>query len=73
MFSPRFGENHRPMITALLHMLRLLPFLCGGHRHLALENVALRQQLVVYQCALSGLSVRSGARRPSSSRCHSVS
>jgi len=28
--------------------LRLLPLLCGGHRQLALENLALRQQLVVY-------------------------
>jgi hypothetical protein len=26
-----------------------LPFLCGGHRQLALENLALRQQLAVYQ------------------------
>src|SRR5260370_41995256 len=37
------------MITLLLHMLRLLPFLCGGHRHLALENLALRQQLAAYK------------------------
>jgi len=33
------------MITLLLHLLRLLPFLCGGHRQLAIENLALRQQL----------------------------
>ena len=26
-----------------------LPFLCGGHRYLALENLALRQQLAVYK------------------------
>jgi len=32
------------MITFLLHLLRLLPFLVGGHRQLALENLALRQQ-----------------------------
>ena len=32
-----------------LHLLRLLPFLFGGHRQLALENLALRQQLVVYK------------------------
>src|SRR6266850_8481819 len=38
-----------PMITLLLHLLRLLPFLCGGHRQLALENLALRQQLAVYK------------------------
>ena len=37
------------MITLLLHLLRLLPFLFGGHRQLALENLALRQQLAVYK------------------------
>ena len=37
------------MITLLLHLLRLLPFLCGGHPLLALENLALRQQLAVYK------------------------
>src|SRR5437870_5530252 len=37
------------MITLLLHLLRLLPFLFGGHRLLALENLALRQQLAVYK------------------------
>jgi putative transposase len=37
------------MITLLLHLLRLLPFLLGGHRQLALENLALRQQLTVYR------------------------
>src|SRR5438132_8988546 len=37
------------MTTLLLHLLRLLPFLFGGHRQLALENLALRQQLVVYK------------------------
>jgi putative transposase len=37
------------MITFLLHLLRLLPFLVGGHRQLALENLALRQRLVIYK------------------------
>jgi hypothetical protein len=37
------------MITLLLHLLRVLPFLVGGHRQLALENLALRQQLAVYR------------------------
>ena len=37
------------MITLLLQLLRLLPFLCGGHRRLAIENLALRQQLAVYK------------------------
>jgi hypothetical protein len=39
----------RLVITLLLHLLRLLPFLVGGHRELALENLALRQQLVIYK------------------------
>jgi putative transposase len=37
------------VITLLLHLLRLVPFLVGGHRQLALENLALRQQLTVYK------------------------
>jgi len=37
------------MITLLLHLLRLPPFLYGGHRQLALENLALRQQLALYK------------------------
>src|SRR6059036_3869029 len=37
------------MIILLLHLLRLLPFLGGGHRQLALANLALRQQLAVYK------------------------
>src|SRR5213594_1220088 len=37
------------MITLLLHLLRLLPFFFAGHRQLALENLALHQQLAVYK------------------------
>jgi hypothetical protein len=37
------------MIILLLQLPRLLPFLCGGHRQLALENLALYQQLAVYK------------------------
>jgi hypothetical protein len=37
------------MVTFLLHCRRLFPFLCGGHRQVALENLALRQQLAVYR------------------------
>src|SRR5437667_426836 len=40
------------MITLLLHLLRILPFLFGGHRQLALENLTLRQQLAVYKRAV---------------------
>jgi hypothetical protein len=43
------GHNRGSMITLLLQLLRLLPFLVGGHRELALENLALRQQLAVYK------------------------
>jgi hypothetical protein len=46
-------HNPRSMITLLLHVLRLLPFLCGGHHQLALENLALRQQLAVYRRSVS--------------------
>jgi hypothetical protein len=45
----RSGDNLDPMITLVLHLLRLLPFLFGGHRQLALENLALRQQVAVYK------------------------
>jgi hypothetical protein len=37
------------MITMLLSLLRILPFLFGGHRQLALENLALRHQVAVYK------------------------
>jgi putative transposase len=40
------------VITLLLYLLRLLPFLVGGDRQLALENLALRQQLGVYKRTL---------------------
>jgi hypothetical protein len=35
------------MITLALHLFRVLLF--GGHRQLALENLALQQQLAVYK------------------------
>ena len=46
------------MITTLLHLLRLFPFLCGGHRQLALENLALRHQLAVYKRTVPRLRLR---------------
>src|SRR2546427_9159155 len=52
------GENLGAMITLLLHLLRLLPFLCGGHRQLALENLALRHQLAVYRRTKPGPKLR---------------
>ena len=50
------------MITLLLHLLRLFPFLIGGHRQLALENLALRQQLAVYKRALPRPKLRTTDR-----------
>ena len=50
------------MITLLLHVLRLLPFLCSGHHHLALENLALRQQLAVYKRTTNRLRLRRSDR-----------
>jgi putative transposase len=50
------------MITFLLHLLRLLPFLCGGHRQLALENLALRQQLAIYKRTVSRPKLRRSDR-----------
>jgi hypothetical protein len=35
------------MLTALVALLRSIGLLCRGHRAVALENVALRQQLAV--------------------------
>ena len=37
------------MLARLLRVVRLLTVLAGGHRALALENVALRQQLAMYR------------------------
>lgn len=50
------------MITLLLHVLRLLAFLCAGHRQLALENLALRQQLAVYKRTTNRLRLRRSDR-----------
>jgi len=50
------------MIILLLHLLRLLPFLCGGHRQLALENLALRQQLAVYKRTANRLKLQRADR-----------
>ena len=55
-------RESRPMITLLLHLLRLLPFLCSGHHQLALENLALRQQLAVYKRTSNRLRLRRGDR-----------
>src|SRR5256712_1046381 len=50
------------MVTLLLRLLRLLPFLCGAHRHVALENLALRHQLAVYKKRVPRPKVRRSDR-----------
>ena len=50
------------MVTLLLHLLRLLPVLCGGHRQVALENLALRHQLAVYKKTVTRPELRSSDR-----------
>jgi hypothetical protein len=37
------------MLAALVVMLRSLALICGEHRAVALENLALRQQLAVFR------------------------
>src|SRR5467141_3709635 len=50
------------MVTLLLRLLRLLPLLCGAHRHVALENLALRHQLAVYKKTVTRPKVRRSGR-----------
>jgi hypothetical protein len=47
--SATSGHNRGSMITLVLHLFRPFPFLVGGHRQLALDNLALRQQLALYK------------------------
>src|SRR5947199_326505 len=50
------------MVTLLLHLLRLLPMLCGGQRQVALENFALRHQVAVYKKMVNGPKLVSSDR-----------
>ena len=50
------------MTTLVLHLFRLLPLLFGGHRQLALENLALRQQLAVYKRTVTRPKLRTTDR-----------
>jgi hypothetical protein len=45
-----------------LHLLRLSPFPCSGPRQLALENLALRQQLAVYKRTVTRPNLRATDR-----------
>ena len=46
------------MVLGFVHVVRLLIVLSGGHRTLALENLALRQQLAAYRRARAKPAVR---------------
>jgi isochorismatase family protein len=66
-FSRHRDRKHQRRVAfdaygAVLHLLRLLPFLCGGQRHLALEHIALRQQLTVYKRTVKLPRLRRGDR-----------
>jgi putative transposase len=50
------------MITLLLNLLRVFPVFCGDHRQLALENLALRQQLAVYKRTVAPPRLRTSDR-----------
>src|SRR5437667_10747437 len=50
------------MVTLLLRLLRLLPLLCGAHRPVAPENLALRHQLAVYKKTVTRSKVRRSDR-----------
>jgi hypothetical protein len=56
------------MLTALEVLLRTLGLLSSGHRAVALENGALRQQLAVLRCTVtrrpSGIWGRMRTKRP---------
>jgi putative transposase len=50
------------MIILLLNLLRLFPFLCGGHRQLAFENLALRHQVAVFKRTVGRPRLRTADR-----------
>ncbi len=50
------------MLACVIRALRLLTVLAGGHRALALENLALRQQLAMYRRARPRPAVRGSDR-----------
>jgi hypothetical protein len=50
------------MLTRLIVFLRSLALICAGHHAVALENVALRQQLAVFKRTIKRPSLRSRDR-----------
>src|ERR1700681_2925284 len=51
-----------PMLTALMVLLRSIGLICGGHRAVVLENLALRQQLAVLTRTVKRPQLRSTDR-----------
>ena len=51
------------MLAALVVVLRSLALICGGHRAVALENLALRQQLAVFKRTADRPQLRHRDRR----------
>ena len=50
------------MLTALFVLLRTFGLICSGHRAIALENLALRQQLAVFQRTVKRPHLRTSDR-----------
>jgi hypothetical protein len=50
------------MLTALMMLLRTIGLICRGHRAIALENLALRQQLAVLKRTVARPHLRSTDR-----------
>src|SRR5258708_39181196 len=50
------------MLTALMVLLRSIGLICGGHRAIVLENLALRQQLAVLTRTVKRPQLRSTDR-----------
>ena len=50
------------MLAALVVALRSLALICGGHRAVALENLALRQQLAMFKRTVKRPQLRHGDR-----------
>ncbi len=50
------------MLTALMVLLRSIGLICGGHRAIVLENLALRQQLAVLTRTVKRPQLRSARR-----------
>lgn len=50
------------MLAALVVVLGSLALICGGHRVLALENLALRQQLAVFKRTVKHPQLGNGDR-----------